>query len=129
MVVGIRLQDLSRVYRALVDVFVDFSSRQQAFLRIRHRLFSNRFLPWTLEDQVDDVAKEQSEQSDLRCHAEDTDHETDIKTQCWNKTDKRCHYQDRQLVSVVLLIPLVVETGVDEVREDGSNEEPGRVQE
>jgi len=77
---------------------------------------------------MDDIANEQSEQSDLRCHAEDTDHEANIEAQCRNKTDKGCYCQDWYLVSVVLLVPLVVETGVDEVREYGGNEEPGRVQ-
>lgn len=78
---------------------------------------------------MENVANEQSEQGDLGCHAEDTDHEADIEAQCRNKTKKRCNYQNRQLVSVVLLVPLVVKTSVDEVREDGSDKEPGRVQE
>jgi hypothetical protein len=78
---------------------------------------------------VDDIAKEQSEQSDLGCHTEDADHEADVEAQCWNKANKGCYYQDWQLVPVVLLVPLVVETGVDEVRENGGNEEPRRVQE
>lgn len=78
---------------------------------------------------MDHVAGEQSEQGDLGCHTEDTDHEANIEAQGRDKTDKSRYYQNRQLISVVLLVPLVVKTSVDEVREDGSNEEPGRVQE
>jgi hypothetical protein len=78
---------------------------------------------------MDHVAGEQSEQGDLGCHTEDTDHEANVKAQGRGNTDKSCYYQNRQLVSVVLLVPLVVETGVNSVREYGSNKEPGRVQE
>lgn len=96
LVVGIviRLQGLSRVYHVLLNVLVDVSSRLHALLRIHHRLLDDLFLPWTLEDQVNNVADEQSQKSDLRCHAEDTDHETNIEAQCRNKTDKSCCYQN-----------------------------------
>lgn len=91
MGVGIRLQDISRVYHMLRDTLVDVGSRLQTLFCIYHRLLDNIFLPWTLEDQVDDVTKEQSEQSDLRRHAEDADQKSDVEAQCWNKSDKRCY--------------------------------------
>ena len=94
MGIGVRLQDLSRIFRVLLNVLVDGDINLQALLGIHHRLLDDVLLPWTLQDQVDDIANEQSDKSDLRCHAEDTDHKANIEAQCRNKADKDCYYQD-----------------------------------
>jgi len=93
--IGIRLQDLSRVYHVLLGVLVDISSRLQALFCVYHSLLDSLILPWTLEYQVDNIANEQSKQGDLRCHAEETDHEANIEAQCRNETNKSCYYQAR----------------------------------
>ena len=94
MGIGVRLQDLSRIFHVLLDILVDVDINLQALLGIRDRLLDDILLPWTLQDQVDDIANEQSDKSDLRCHAEGTDHKANIEAQCRNKANNDCCYQD-----------------------------------
>jgi len=77
--VGIRLQGIDHM---LLDIPVSVGNRQQALLCICYMLFGLPFLPWTLKNQMEDVADEQSKQGDLWCHAEDADQKPNIETQC-----------------------------------------------
>ena len=79
---GIRLHGLFYIRHVLFDVLMVVDIRLGALLRVYHMLFDIPFLPWALEDQMENVADEQSDQGNLRRHAEDADEETDIETQC-----------------------------------------------
>ena len=89
--VGIRLQGIDHM---LLDIPVSVGNRQQALLCICYMLFGFPFLPWALEYQMEDVANEQSKQGHLWCHAEDADHEANVETQSWDKTNNSRYQQD-----------------------------------